>query len=88
VVRAPSQARRFGVAGGLPDRGDAPEAAAEQAAGSFVEDLVRRGRIDTGGEEVGTLPMARSRYTTHRLVRVDDAFELQRTRFDCGLGTH
>jgi hypothetical protein len=88
VVRAPSQPRRFGVAGGLPDRGDMPETAAEQAAGSFVEDLIRRGRIDTGDAEVGTLPMAQSRYTTHRLVRVDDAVELQRTRFDCGLGGH
>jgi hypothetical protein len=88
VVRAASQPRRFSVAGGLPDRGDAPLAAPDQAGASFVEDLFRRGRVEVQAEDVGDVPLARPRYSTHAVVRVDGTLELRRTRFDCGFGPH
>jgi hypothetical protein len=88
VVRAASQPRRFGVAGGLPDRGDAPVAAPDEAAGSFVEDLLRRGRIAAEGIDVGDAPIAEPRYATHSIVTADGVLELRRRRFDCGFGVH
>jgi len=86
LVRAASQPRRFGVASGLPDIGDAQTPAADQAAASFVEDLIRRGRIDTGDEDMGEAPIMPGRYTTHEIRSIDGALELRRTRVDCGFG--
>jgi len=88
VVRAASQARRFSVASGLPDRGDTPLAAPDQAGGSFVEDLLRRGRIEFDAADVGDVPTARRHFSTHAIVSVDGTLELQRRRFDCGFGLH
>jgi hypothetical protein len=82
VVYTASQTRRFGVAGGLPDRGDAPVAAPDQAAGSFVEDLLRRGGIEAGTADVGDAPIGPSRVSTHEIVSVDGSLELRRRRFD------
>jgi len=84
VVRTASQTRRFGVAGGLPDRGDAPVAAPDQAAGSFVEDLLRRGRIEAETGDVGDAPIGPSRFSTHEIVSENGSLELRRRRFDCG----
>jgi hypothetical protein len=46
LVRGAAEPRRFGVASGLADTGEASAPAPEQAAASFVEDLLRRGRVD------------------------------------------
>jgi hypothetical protein len=88
VVRAASQPRRFSVAGGLPDRGDAPLAAPDQAGASFVEDLLRRGRIEVEADDVGDVPIGQPRFSTHAIVSVDGTLELRRRRFDCGFGPH
>jgi hypothetical protein len=88
LVRAGSQPRRFGVASGLPDVGDARPPAPDQAAASFVEDLIRRGRIDTRDEDLGEAPIMPGTYTTHEIRTVDGALELQRTKFDCGFGQY
>jgi hypothetical protein len=88
VVRAASQPRRFSVAGGLPDRGDAPLAAPDQAAGSFVEDLLRRGRIEVETDDVGDAPIAQPRFSTHAIISNDGTLELHRRRFDCGFAPH
>jgi hypothetical protein len=72
-VRAASQPRRFGVASGTPDTGDAQPPAADQAARSFVEDLVRRGRIAVREEDTGDAPIIPSAYTTHEIQTADGA---------------
>lgn len=87
-VQAASQPRRYGVASGLPDIGDAPLPAPDTAAILFVEDLVRRGRIEPGEQDVGDAPIAPAHYTTHELRSADGALELHRTRFACGFGLH
>jgi hypothetical protein len=87
-VRAASQPRRFGVASGLPDTGDVPVPAPDRAAILFVEDLIRRGRIEPGEQDVGVAPIMAARYTTHELRPAGGALELHRTRFACGFGPH
>jgi hypothetical protein len=88
LVRAASQPRRFGVAGGMADRGDSQPSAPDHAAGSFVEDLVRRGRISSRAEDVGDAPIVAGTHTTHEIRATDGALELRRTKFDCGFGPH
>ena len=88
LVRAASQPQRFGVASGTPDTGEAQPPAPNQAASSFVEDLVRRGRIAAREEDVGDAPIIPGEFTTHEIRAADGALELRRTRFDCGFGLH
>jgi hypothetical protein len=88
LVRAASQPRRFSVASGTPDTGEAQPPAPDQAAGSFVEDLVRRGRIAVPEDGTGDAPIIPAAYTTHEIRASDGALELRRTRFDCGFGIH
>jgi hypothetical protein len=86
LVRAATQPRRVGAAGGLPDSGSSQPPSAEKAADSFVEDLIRRGRIDASEEVVGEAPIIAGSYTTHEIRPADGLLELRRTRFDCGFG--
>jgi hypothetical protein len=85
LVRTAAQTRSFGVASGLPDIGDAPLPAPDRAAASFVEDLIRRGRIDTRDQDLGDAPITPGTYTTHDIRPADGLLELRRTRVDCGL---
>jgi hypothetical protein len=87
-VYAASQPRRFGVASGAPDTGDTRPPASAEAASSFVEDLVRRGRIAAREQDTGDAPIVSAAYTTHEISAVDGALELRRTKFDCGFGLH
>jgi hypothetical protein len=87
-VRAPAQSRRFGVASGTSDTGNAQPPPADQAASSFVEDLVRRGRIEVEEQDMGDAPIIPAAYTTHEIRPADGGLELRRTRFDCGFGVH
>jgi len=75
------------VTGGMADAGEPATPAPEEAAPSFVEDLIRRGRIDAGAEDVGDAPIFAGAYTTHEITAADGALELRRTRFDC-FGVH
>jgi hypothetical protein len=88
LVRAASQPRRFSVASGAPDTGEAQPSAPDQAASSFVEDLIRRGRIEVSEGDSGDAPIIPAAYTTHEIRTSDGALELRRTRFDCGFGIH
>lgn len=86
VVEAPDHARRFAVAGAVPDVGSAAHPSLERAAASFVEDLLRRGRVDlaAAGERRAALahPLAAK---SHALQREDGVLVLRRRLFDCGL---
>jgi hypothetical protein len=86
LVEAPDQPRRFAVAGAALDVGSAPHPTLERAAATFVEDLLRRGRIDltAAGERRAALDhplVARS----HVLHREADGLVLRRRLFHCGL---
>jgi hypothetical protein len=83
LVRGAAEPRRFGVASGLADTGEASAPAPEQAAASFVEDLLRRGRVD-GSRADGAVPIVGRGLTTHEIVPTDRGLELRRTLFDCG----
>lgn len=84
MVQAASNPRRFSVAGGVPDVGETVPAAPERAAGSFVEDLLRRGRISAAADEAGAAPIDSHALTTHVIRAGDEGLELFRTRVDCG----
>lgn len=85
-VWAAAHSPRFGVAGGMPDVGDTEPPAPDRAATSFVEDLMRRGRIATGTDDIRDAPLAPSTHTTHTISHGKGGLELRRTRFDCGFG--
>jgi hypothetical protein len=84
LVRAANQPRRVGAASGVADSGSSQPPAADKAADSFVEDLIRRGRIGADEQVVGEAPIVAGSYTTHEIRPADGALELRRTRFDCG----
>lgn len=88
IVHAAAQPRRFGVTGGMADGGEPATPAPEEAAASFVEDLIRRGRIYASAEDVAEAPIFPGARTTHEITAVDGALELRRTQFDCGFGLH
>jgi hypothetical protein len=88
MVNAATQPRRIGAASGLPDSGEATAPPADEAADSFVVDLIRRGRIDAPEEVLGDAPIVAGSYTTHEIRPSDGALELRRIRFDCGFGAH
>ncbi|WP_239342419.1 hypothetical protein [Frankia sp. CiP3] len=81
-VQTASQARRHSVASGLADVGDAPTPVPDEAAASFVEDLVRRGRIAVEAAQRGDAPITAAASTTHRIEATDGALTLRRERFD------
>ncbi len=87
IVETPAQAARFAVAGATPDLGSVAHPPLEHAAASFVEDLLRRGRIDLShaGERRAALdgPVAAK---SHELRPDADGLLLRRRLFDCGFG--
>jgi len=86
VVAVPAQPRSLHVSSAAIDLGPAQPPAGEKAALSFINDLFRRGRVDTAGHadpESGLVhPFIRK---THELVAEDDHVGLRRHTFDCGL---
>jgi hypothetical protein len=85
LVSAASQPKRFAVAGAAPDLGGAESPGHDKAAASFLEDLVRRGRIDfsdhADAEAAVLVPGARK---THEVDREEGQLVLNRRYFDCG----
>jgi hypothetical protein len=85
LVSAASHPKRFAVAGAAPDLGGAESPGHDNAAASFLEDLVRRGRIDFGdhadAEAAVLVPGARK---THQIDRAEGQLVLNRRYFDCG----
>lgn len=86
LVEVPDQPRRFAVAGAAPDVGSLAHPTLERAAATFVEDLLRRGRVDLGaaGERRAALdhPLVAK---SHVLRREPDGLVLRRRLFHCGL---
>ncbi len=80
-VFAASQAERFGVAGAALSAGSAEAPGHEVVARSYVEDLLREGRLDTGrfGASAVTQPLVTK---THALVEEGDDVVLRRLRID------
>jgi len=84
-VKSPSQPQVFRVGGGLPDVGESTAPAAEQAAGSFVEDLFRRGRVDVHDVATEDVPLVSPLgLKTHAVRPADGVLILERLTFDCG----
>lgn len=87
AVRATGEIRRLPATAAAPTPGSAIAPSAERAARSFVEDLLRRGKIDTAGfaeTGVGAVYPARIK-KTHKLAQTSEgALTLVRTLFDCG----
>ncbi|HZW52828.1 MAG TPA: hypothetical protein VFF00_02275, partial [Candidatus Elarobacter sp.] len=84
-VVAPGHAPHFAVAAAAPSVGSVEPASREVAAQSFLEDLLRRGRIDIAEhgdpDAVVAQPLRRK---THELVEHEDGVRLARRYFDCG----
>jgi hypothetical protein len=85
---APIETRRFQVAAAAPDLGAVQPRSAQRVANAFVEELFRRGRVDTAGqvdERAGVVHLRA--HTTHKIVTDETGtMTLVRERFDCGLG--
>jgi hypothetical protein len=80
--QAPTEQRRFMVASAAIGLEPRPSHTEEDAATSFVEDLVRRGRVDVSHLEGRVShPFA---YKTHELVGQEGGLSLLRLSFDCG----
>lgn len=87
LVRTASHPRRFSVSGGMPDVGNTEQPAPDAAASSFVEDLIRRGRITADPTDVGDAPIMAEHSPTHRIRAAGDGLELVRIRLGCGFGS-
>ena len=85
LLHAAAEPTRFSVASAALDTGSVTPPAHDVAASGFLEDLLRRGRVDFGGVKVGaaatTAPAARK---THELRREAEGVVLVRKLFDCG----
>jgi hypothetical protein len=85
LVSAASHPKRFAVAGAAPDVGGAESPGHDKAAVSFLEDLVRRGRVDFGDHaDTETAVLVLGARKTHEVVREDRQLVLTRRYFDCG----
>lgn len=86
VLNAPGEVRRFGIAGSDPVGGSLRPADPEQVATSYLEDLLRRGRVDVPQEyrsDTAVVDDNPSRFTTHEIARSEAAegLALVRRRF-------
>lgn len=84
-LQAPAEMKRFAVGAAAADLGSVPAPNVETTVTIFLEDLFRRGRVDTGAltaaQDAIRHPFARR---THRLIAKDAELVLQRRCFDCG----
>jgi hypothetical protein len=84
---APIETRRYQVAAAPPDLGTVQPRSAQRVASAFVEELFRRGRVDTAGQVDQRAGIVHPRaHTTHKLVEEAGTVTLVRERFDGGLG--
>jgi hypothetical protein len=84
-IQAPVDVKRYSVASAAVDLGSVPAPSVESSVTGFLEDLFRRGRIDTAraasAQNAIRHPFARR---THELVERNAELTLQRRCFDCG----
>ena len=94
VVYAAAEPKRLQVAGAALAVGAAPSPGEDQAAKSFFEDLLRRGRLKIPGPAKGAAETMRAAAPqthethTHELRREGKHMVLRRIRIDCGLAHH
>jgi hypothetical protein len=81
LVEAPVGAGRWSATSAAPDLGALEAATPALASRAFVEDLLRRGRVDTAGLDGGRVPPRDAGRTTHALVRHGRDVRLVRRRF-------
>jgi hypothetical protein len=87
-VQLASEPRLFQVAGAAPSIGQLKTKSAEDSALTFVEDLIRRGRLDPKQHASPHFSAAQlSGFRTHELVQDGGSVTLRRLRVDCGLHT-
>lgn len=88
LVHVASQPRRFNVAGAAPSAGSLLPPASDEAAKSFVEDLIRLGRIDLQAAPGTSSGMVALHHSLHRkshiLEKTSGGLTLKRRHFDCG----
>jgi hypothetical protein len=95
VVYAAAEPKRLQVAGAALAVGPAPSPGEDQAAKSFFEDLLRRGRLKVVAKAVSpaaevmrsAAPLTHETYT-HELRREGGQMVLRRVRIDCRHGHH
>jgi len=85
LVHTASHPRRVSVYAAAPDGGQLAAPSADTAATAFVDDLIRRGKIEVPQRRsiLGALASTRS-LKTHRLVSTEEGILLERILFDCG----
>ena len=81
VVDAPLSTSGRGATAAAADLGPLAPTTAERASRAFVEDLLRRDRIDAGGLELAASGASRPSRATHALERHGREVVLVRTRF-------
>jgi hypothetical protein len=81
LVEAPLGVTRWAAASAAPDLGPLAAASPELASRAFVEDLLRRGRVDTGSLDRRRTAVVRGGRTTHTLVREGRGVRLVRRLF-------
>jgi hypothetical protein len=86
LVEAPLGATRWSAASAAPDLGSLVAAPPERASRAFVEDLLRRGRVDTGSLETRAGDTSRPGRATHAFVRDGRHVRLVRRLFHDGAG--
>ena len=97
IVHAAAEPKRFDVTGASLSIGGVVPPTEDEAAKSFVEDLLRRGKlkVDTGKKNKN-FSVAVTRVNepethdthTHELVSEGNSYVLRRVRIDCGLHHH
>ena len=81
LVEAPLGAARWSARSAAADLGPLAAAPPERASRAFVEDLLRRGRVDTSGVTPHAQPVSRNGRATHALVREGREVRLIRRLF-------
>jgi hypothetical protein len=88
VVYAAAEPKRLEVSGAALAVGAAPSPGEDQAAKSFFEDLLRRGRLKVPGKPGAEIVRSSAASThethTHELRREGGQMVLRRVRIDCG----
>jgi hypothetical protein len=82
-VYAASQPKRYAVSGAANEVGQVDPVDHDRAANSFLEDLVRRGRVGFDDREASVFD-AEDMRQTHRVKRERKRLVLRRRLFDCG----
>lgn len=86
VIQSANQVRQLAVASAAIDFGQAPVPSSEVSARSFIEDLMRNGRLDAGDVNIVELSfLSLIGLKTHALANEGGVLTIKRRFFDCGL---